>query len=474
MRSYTSQYIDGHWVTSEGGRPHQVINPATEQPVTEITLGSAADVDRAVAAARRAFATFSRTSVDERVALLEAILAEYKNRIGDLAEAMALEMGCPISIARTAQAGSGIGHLMAAIAALKDFAFEERINNSLVVHEPIGVVALITPWNWPMNQILAKVAPALAAGNAMILKPSEEAPGCAAIFAEILDKAGVPAGVFNLIQGDGPGVGTALSAHPGIDMVSFTGSTRAGIAVAKAAADTVKRVHQELGGKAPSLVLEGADIAAAVKGTLMSVLLNSGQSCIAPTRLIVPADQQEAAVAIARAMMEATATGDPMAEGRHIGPLVNRAQWEKVQGLIQKGIDEGATLEAGGPGLPDNTNAGFYVRPTLFSNVTNDMTIAREEIFGPVVTILPVADEEEAVRVANDTVYGLSSVVFGSAEAVQRVAPQLRTGMVYVNGGQPDPMVPFGGYKQSGNGREYGKYGLAEFMEVKSMLGFYA
>lgn len=471
MKSYLNQYIDGRWVASDGGKRHDVINPATEQPCTEITLGSAADVDAAVNAARRAFESFSQTSVDERVALLETITAEYKNRAQDIAEAIALEMGCPISIARTAQVGSGIGHLAAAIKALKEFPFEEQIGSNRVVHEPIGVVALITPWNWPMNQILAKVAPALAAGNTMILKPSEEAPGSAAIFAEVMDAAGVPAGVFNLIQGDGPGVGTALAAHPGIDMVSFTGSTRAGIMVAKTAADTVKRVHQELGGKSPNIILEGAPLDQAVPAGLMGVLLNSGQSCIAPTRMLVHESQHDAAVAIAKSVMEATQTGDPMSEGRHIGPVVNKAQWEKIQGLIAKGVEEGATLVTGGTGRPDGSDAGFYVKPTLFSNVANDMTIAREEIFGPVVTIIPYTDDEDAIRIANDTAYGLSAVVSGNPAKAKTFVPRLRAGMVYVNAGNPDPNVPFGGYKQSGNGREYGKFGLAEFMEVKSVIG---
>ncbi|MCM8730066.1 aldehyde dehydrogenase family protein [Hephaestia sp. GCM10023244] len=471
MKRYLNQYIDGAWVESDGGTRHQVINPATEQPCTEITFGTAADVDKAVAAARRAFERFSQTSVDERVALLEAIIAEYKNRSQDIAEAIAMEMGCPISMAATAQVGSGIGHLMAAIAALKAFRFEERIGANRVVHEPIGVVALITPWNWPMNQVLAKVAPALAAGNTMILKPSEEAPGSAAIFAEVMAKAGVPAGVFNLIQGDGPGVGTALSTHPGIDMVSFTGSTRAGIQVAKNAADTVKRVHQELGGKAPNVILEGAPLDKAIPAGLMGVLINSGQSCIAPTRMLVHKSQHDAAVAIARQVMEATQTGDPMTEGRHIGPLVNKAQWDKVQGLIADGIDEGATLEAGGPGRPDGVATGYFVKPTLFSNVRNDMKIAREEIFGPVVTIIPYEDDEDAIRIANDTNYGLSAVVSGDPAKAKAFVPRLRAGMVYVNAGNPDPSLPFGGYKQSGNGREYGKYGLAEFMEVKSVIG---
>jgi aldehyde dehydrogenase (NAD+) len=305
----------------------------------------------------------------------------------------------------------------------------------------------------------------------MILKPSEEAPGSAAIFAEVLDKAGVPAGVFNLVNGDGPGVGTALSKHRGVDMVSFTGSTRAGIQVAKNAADTVKRVHQELGGKSPALVLEGADPAQAVQRTLGSVLMNSGQSCIAPARLLVPRDRQEEIAALAAEVMKGTETGDPSQEGRHIGPVVNKTQWDKVQGLIAKGLEEGAKLEVGGPGRPDGVETGYFVKPTLFSGVRNDMTIAREEIFGPVVTIIPYDDEEDAVRIANDTDYGLSAVVFGDATAVKRVAPRLRAGMVYVNGGAPDPDLPFGGYKQSGNGREHGKFGLAEFLEVKSLVG---
>lgn len=474
MRSFPQHYIDGAWTDSEGGVRHTVINPATEAPASEIVLGTAADVDKAVAAARRAFARFSRTDVAERIALLERVLSVYKARAGEIAEAISTEMGAPIALARTAQVGSGIGHFKATIDALRNFTFEERVGNGAVVHEPIGVVAMITPWNWPLNQIVCKVAPALAAGCTMVLKPSEECPTSAAIFADVLHEAGVPAGVFNLVQGDGPGVGTALSRHPDVDMVSFTGSTRAGIAVARNAADTVKRVHQELGGKAPSLVLEGADLDRAAQATLQSVLINSGQSCIAPTRLLVPRDQQDALVARAKAVMEATEVGDPAVDGRHIGPLVNRAQWDKVQRLIESAMAEGATLVRGGPGLPGGVNRGYYVQPTLFADVTNDMTIAREEIFGPVVTIMPYDGEDEAVRIANDTVYGLSSVVFGDDAAIRRVVPQLRTGMVYVNGGQPDPSLPFGGYKQSGNGREHGRFGLAEFLETKAVVGLYA
>jgi aldehyde dehydrogenase (NAD+) len=471
MDSYLKQYINGEWVESESGTRHEVINPATEEASTEITLGSQADVEKAVTAARTAFESFSQTSVAERIALLERIIEEYKKRAPDIARAISTEMGCPISLSQTAQVGSGIGHFMSTIKALKDFQFEEQIGDNRVVHEPIGVVALITPWNWPMNQIVAKVAPALAAGNAMILKPSEECPGSAAIFAEVMDAAGVPAGVFNLIQGDGPGVGTALSKHPGIDMVSFTGSTRAGIMVAKNAADTVKRVHQELGGKSPNIILEGAPLDQAVPAGLGGVCMNSGQSCIAPARMLVHKSQHDEAAKIAAEFMNTMAVGDPQEEGGHIGPVVNKAQWEKIQGLIETGIAEGATLEAGGPGLPEGTNKGFYVRPTLFSNVSNDMTIAQEEIFGPVVTIIPYEDDEDAIRIANDTNYGLSSVISGDPEKARKIAPRIRAGQVYINAGNPDPSMPFGGYKQSGNGREFSKWGLAEFMEVKSMVG---
>lgn len=471
MKSYLKNYIDGQWVDSIGGTRHAVIDPATEQPCTEITLGTAADVDKAVGAARRAFESFSQTSVADRIALLERIVAEYKKRGSDIAQAISTEMGCPISVAQTAQVGSGIGHFLSTIAALKEFPFVEQIGPNRVVHEPIGVVALITPWNWPMNQIVAKVAPALAAGNAMILKPSEECPGSAAIFAEVMDAAGVPPGVFNLVQGDGPGVGTALSKHPGIDMVSFTGSTRAGIMVAKNAADTVKRVHQELGGKSPNIILEGAPLEQVIPAGLGGVCLNSGQSCIAPARMLVHKSQHDAAARIAGDVMNNTKVGRPSEDGGHIGPVVNKAQWDKIQGLIQKGIDEGATLVAGGLGRPEGFETGYYVRPTLFANVTNDMTIAQEEIFGPVVTLIAYEDDEDAIRIANDTAYGLSAVISGDPQHAAKIAPRLRAGQVYINAGSPVPNMPFGGYKQSGNGREFGKFGLAEFMEVKSLIG---
>jgi len=471
MKSYLKHYIDGAWVESDGGKRHEVIDPATEQPCTEITLGTSPDVDKAVAAARRAFESWSQTSVEERAALLGRIIEEYKARIPDLAAAISQEMGAPIGFATAAQAPAGLGHFMSTLKALNAFQFEERIGRARVVHEPLGVVAMITPWNWPLNQICAKVAPALAAGDTMVLKPSEESPACAMILAEVLEKAGVPAGVFNLVNGDGPGVGAALSSHKDVDMVSFTGSTRAGIAVAQAAAATVKRVHQELGGKAPNLVLEGADLAAVLPPTVSGVLANSGQSCIAPTRLLVHASQVDAATQVVKTMMEATPVGDPAVMGAHIGPVVNKAQYEKIQGLIQSAIDEGATLVTGGTGRPDGRNAGYFIKPTLFTGVTPDMRIAQEETFGPVATITSYDSQDEAIRIANDTPYGLSATISGDPAAAAKVAPRMRAGLVTINSWAPDGNGPFGGYKQSGNGREGGKYGLTDFMEVKTIVG---
>jgi len=471
MKSYLEHYIDGAWVASQGGARHAVIDPATEQPCTEITLGTPADVDAAVAAARTAFETFSQTTVAERAALLERIIEEYKKRIPDLAQAVSSEMGAPIGFAMAAQVPAGLGHFLSTLKALNAFQFEEKLGRSTVVHEPLGVVAMITPWNWPLNQITAKVAPALAAGDTMILKPSEESPGCAVILAEIMDAAGVPKGVFNLVNGDGAGVGSALSSHKDVDMVSFTGSTRAGIAVAQAAAATVKRVHQELGGKAANLVLEGADLGAVLPPTVQGVLANSGQSCIAPTRLLVHASQVEEATAIVKAMMEGTEVGDPAQMGAHIGPVVNKAQFDKIQGLIQSAIDEGATLVTGGTGRPDGRNAGYFIKPTLFADVTPEMRIAQEEVFGPVATITRYETEDEAVKIANGTPYGLSATISGDPAAAARVAPRLRAGLVTINSWSPDGNAPFGGYKQSGNGRENGKFGLVDFMEVKTVVG---
>ncbi|MEQ1547818.1 MAG: aldehyde dehydrogenase family protein [Chakrabartia sp.] len=471
MDSYLKHYINGQWVNSIGGKRHDVISPSTEEACTEITIGTAADIDAAVKAARAAFPSFSQTSVEERVALLSRIVAEFKKRVPDLGKSMAMEMGAPVSFASTAQAYSGIAHFGNAIKALQEFEFVEMVGTTAVVHEPIGVVGMITPWNWPLNQIALKVAPAIAAGNCMILKPSEECPGNAAIFAEIMDAAGVPAGVFNLVQGDGATTGNAISVHPDIEMVSFTGSTRAGIMIAKAAADTVKRVHTELGGKAANLVLEGADLQAVLPATVAGVIVNSGQSCIAPTRILVHKSQEEEAVGFIKGMLDGTQCGDPMQEGAHIGPVVNKAQYDKIQGLIQSAIDEGAKLETGGTGLPPELNRGYYVRPTLFSGVTRDMRIANEEIFGPVATVMTYATEDEAVEVANDTPYGLSATISGDPAKAAKVAPRLRAGIVTINTWGPDGNAPFGGYKQSGNGREGGKFGLREFMEVKSIIG---
>jgi aldehyde dehydrogenase (NAD+) len=471
MKTINRHYIDGRWVESKGDRTYQVINPATEEVAAEVTLGTAEDVDAAVRAARRAFESFWQTSRDERIALLERVIAEYQKRVPEIAQAIATEMGCPISVAQTAQAGSGMGHLANALQALKDYDFQEKIGSNTVVREPIGVVGLITPWNWPMNQIVAKVGPALAAGCTMILKPSEEAPSCAAIFAEVIDAAGVPPGVFNLVQGDGEGVGTAMAKHPGIDMISFTGSTRAGIMVAKNAADTVKRVAQELGGKSPNIVLPGAPLDQALPGGCYGVLLNSGQSCVAPTRMLVHRPQHDEAAEKVAAIFNAKKVGDPLTEGEHIGPVVNKRQWERIQGLIEKGAEGGATLAAGGPGLPEGVNRGYYVRPTVFSNVTTDMTIAQEEIFGPVLVIMPYEDEEDAIRIANDTPYGLGAYIAGDPSQARKLVGRIRAGAVFVNSGGLAFDMPFGGYKQSGNGREFGKFGLEEFLEVKSVIG---
>jgi len=466
-------YIDGAWVDPVTPKSRPVVNPATEQPMYDIALGSAADVDKAVAAARRAFETFSQTSREERVALLTRIVEVYKSRMKDIGAAVSDEMGAPIGMAEKAQAGAGLGHIMSTLDVLKSYHFEEQVGSAMVVREPVGVVGMITPWNWPLNQIACKVAPALAAGCTMILKPSEFTPSSALIFAEILHEAGVPKGVFNLINGLGQDVGAAMSAHPGIDMISFTGSTRAGIDVAQKAAVTVKRVSQELGGKSPNIILEDADMQKAVTGGVAHVFNNSGQSCNAPTRMLVPQSKMNEAIAIAKAVADKTKAGDPRAADTSIGPVVNAGQWEKIQALIKKGIEEGATLVAGGPGRPEGIDKGYYVRPTVFANVTNDMTIAREEIFGPVITILGFKDEADAVKIANDTPYGLAGYVSaGTVEGARKVARQIRAGNVNLNGLPNERTAPFGGYKQSGNGREWGKFGMEEYLEVKAIAGF--
>ena len=472
MREHLKFYIDGQWVDPVTPRAHDVINPATEEPVARISLGSAADVDKAVAAAKRAFETFSQTSVEYRAELLQKIMAAYQARMGDIATAISEEMGAPMWLAQAAQAPSGLGQFMGTLNALKEYQFEYMMGGTKIRREPIGVCGFITPWNWPMNQIACKVAPALAVGCTMVLKPSEMAPLDAMILAEIMHEAGVPPGVFNLVNGDGPGVGQALSTHPDVDMMSFTGSTRAGVLVQKASADTVKRVALELGGKSPNIILDDADLQKSVTGSVISMFTNSGQSCNAPSRMLVPRQLHDQAAAIAAAVAQNTKVMDPAtAEKGAIGPLANANQFAKVQALIQKGIDEGATLSAGGVGRPEGFNRGYFVRPTVFSNVTNDMTIAREEIFGPVLAILPYDTEDDAIRMANDTVYGLSGYVQGSPERARAVANKIRAGNIHLNLAGMDINAPFGGYKQSGIGREWGKYGLEEFLEIKAVLG---
>ncbi len=475
MKDTTKFYINGQWVDPTTPKTLDVINPATEEAFATISMGSAADVDKAVAAAKAAFPAFSRTTREERMALIGKIMEVYQSRYEEVAETISKEMGAPIWLSQAAQAATGLGHFGTILEILKNYKFEEDRGGTRIIKEPVGVCGFITPWNWPINQIVCKVAPALAAGCTMVLKPSEVAPLNAHLLAEILDEAGVPAGVFNLVDGDGAEVGAALSAHPDVDMMSFTGSTRAGIEVAKAAAPTVKRVAQELGGKSANIILEDADLGSAVTGGVMSVMNNSGQSCNAPTRMLVPAAKHDEALTIAAAAAEKVKVGDPFAEGTKIGPVVSEVQFNKIQDLIQKGIDEGAQLVAGGTGRPEGLNKGYYVRPTIFGNVTNDMTIAREEVFGPVLTILPYESEAQAIEIANDTVYGLSGYVSsGSLERARDVASQLRTGNVHLNGAGPDFGAPFGGYKQSGNGREWGEFGFDEFLEVKAVMGYTA
>jgi aldehyde dehydrogenase (NAD+) len=466
-------YIDGKWVDPITPNPLDVINPATEEVCGRISIGSAADVDLAVAAAKRAETSFAMTTREQRLDLLQSILDEFAKRHDEVAEAIMDEMGAPWGLAKHAQAASGPQHIQGAMDALRDFAFEEAQGPTLVVKEPIGVCGLITPWNWPINQIAVKVAPALAAGCTMVLKPSEIAPFDAIIFAEILHSAGVPAGVFNLINGDGPGVGTALSQHPDIAMVSFTGSTRAGVAVAQNAAPTVKRVAQELGGKSANILLDDEGFAEAVKSGTATCFENTGQSCDAPTRMLVPKARLKEAAEIAAAVAAETPVGNPREKGIRVGPLVSELHWNKVQGLIQEGIDEGATLAAGGTGRPDGLDKGYFAKPTVFTDVNNEMTIAREEIFGPVLSILPYDDEEDAIRIANDTPYGLSGYVSSTdLDRARKIAARMRTGMVHINDAYGDAMAPFGGYKQSGNGREWGAHGLEEFLEVKSIFGY--
>jgi aldehyde dehydrogenase (NAD+) len=465
-------YIDGEWVAPVVPKPYDVINPATEEVAGQISLGSAADVERAVAAARRAFPSYSTTSREERIALLKRIIELYEARRDELARAMTAEMGAPITFSREAQTVMALAHFEELVSVLKSYEFEKFMGGTLVRREPIGVCGLITPWNWPLNQVTSKLAPALAAGCTVVLKPSEIAPLSSILFGEILHDAGVPKGVFNLVNGDGATVGEAISSHPDIDMVSFTGSARAGVLVAKAAAPSVKRVVQELGGKSANIILTDADLEKAVTGGVLRTFWHPGQSCQAPTRMLVHGSQKEAAAAIARRTAESVKVGDPLDPATVMGPLVSKAQFDKVQGLIERGIHERATLVTGGTGRPQGFNRGYFVRPTVFTDVTSDMTIAKEEIFGPVLSMMTYETEDEAIAIANSTTYGLAGYVQGDLERARRIASKMRAGRVYLNGAPMDPSVPFGGYKQSGNGREHGVFGFEEYLEVKAVLGY--
>ncbi|PVX70872.1 aldehyde dehydrogenase family protein [Paraburkholderia unamae] len=471
MKTLNRFYIHGGWVApSSGATFTEIVNPADESLIGTLAMGTGEDVDRAVAAARAAFPAWSQTSRETRIALLERMIACYRARMDEIAEAVRLEIGAPIALCKNMHAPVGLTQIEAALATLRDFVFERQHGPHYVRREPIGVAALITPWNWPLNQIAAKVAPALAAGCTVVLKPSEIAPLDAMLFAEVMHEAGVPPGVFNMIFGEGRVAGAALSAHPEVDMVSITGSTRAGVEVAMSAAPTVKRVTQELGGKSPLLILDDADLPAAVTGAIMQCMTNSGQTCVAPTRVLVPRARYDEALAVAAAATRRVNVGDPADPATRMGPVSNRGQFEKVQRLIETGIEEGALVVAGGPGKPAGCERGFYVKPTVFANVTNDMTIAREEIFGPVLAMLAYDDEEDAIAIANDTPYGLAAYVYSSdTDRARRVADRLRAGMVRINGAAPDFALPFGGYKTSGNGREYGEEGFGEYLEYKSV-----
>lgn len=473
MRDCRKFYIDGEWVDPTNEREFVVINPANEEAVATIAMGSAADVDRAVRASRKAFESYSEVTLQNRVTFLRRITQIYNSRMGEMAKAISEEMGAPLTFSRAAQAPAGLAHFNEMIATLGRCQFEEIKGTTLMRKEPIGVCGLITPWNWPMNQVCCKVAPALAAGCTMVLKPSELAPLSAQLLAEILHEAGIPPGVFNLVNGDGPSVGAAISSHPDIDMVSFTGSTRGGIAVALSAAPTIKRVTQELGGKSANIVLDDAPLEKAIPAGLQACFRNTGQSCNAPTRMLVPAGTLAQSLAIAKSAAESIRVGDPFSKDTDIGPLANRAQFDKVQSMIKKGIDEGAALVTGGLGPPNGITKGFFVKPTVFGPVDNRMSIAREEIFGPVLCVIPYRDESDAVRIANDTPYGLSGFVSSrDAERARRVAKRIRSGNVHINGARVDFAGSFGGYKQSGNGREWGEAGLQEFLELKSIFGY--
>ena len=470
MKDLRQFYINGQWVDPVRANDLHVENPANEEMIATISLGAAADVEAAVAAAKAAFTLYSQISVDERVALMEKLLQIYMSRVDEMAAAISMEMGAPISFATAAQADCGRGHIATAIEALKVFEFERQVLNTCIVKEPIGVCGFITPWNWPINQITCKVAPALATGCTMVLKPSEIAPISGHLFSEMVHQAGFPAGVYNMVNGDGPDVGAVISSHPDIDMVSFTGSTRAGILVAKAAAETVKRVTQELGGKSPNIIFEDADLEVAVRSGVTNMMGNTGQSCNAPSRMLVQASVYDRAVQIAKEAAEKIKVAQPTEKGWHLGPLSSRVQFDKVQGLIKVGIEEGAELVAGGLGKPEGLETGYFVKPTVFAGANNQMMIAREEIFGPVLTMIPFETEEDAIAIANDTPYGLAAYLStGDDERAKRVAGKLRAGMVSLNSASQNYTAPFGGYKQSGNGREWGEFGFDDFLELKGI-----
>lgn len=470
MHAHTQHFfINNQWVKPHGTDNHTVINPATEEPVATIAMGDKTDADAAVQAAAAAFPTYSQTSVAERLSLLDNFIAIYQRRFEEIAKTITLEMGAPITFSRESQTKVGLTHFQIMREILATYRFEEPMANGVVVKEPAGVCALITPWNWPANQVALKVAPALATGCTMVLKPSEFSPLTALIFAEMIEEAGFPAGVFNLVNGTGPEVGETLASHPLVDMVSITGSTRAGIAVAQAAAPTIKRVTQELGGKSANIILADADFATAIPTAVAQCFVNCGQSCSAATRLFVPREKLEETHQLALKAAQTYMPGNPAEEKTNLGPVVSKIQWDRVQTLIEKGVTEGATLLCGGPGKPESTPTGYYVKPTIFTNVQNSMTIAQEEIFGPVLVIIPYADDEEAIQLANTSRYGLSGYVSGSPERARKVAARLRTGTVNLNGHRPHPSLPFGGYKQSGNGREKGLYGFEEYLETKTI-----
>jgi aldehyde dehydrogenase (NAD+) len=470
MKNKLQFYINGSWVDSESNEKIEVINPANEEVIGHVTAGTKEDIDRAVAAAFQAFSSFQYTLKEERIELLNNIISEYENRYDDFVQAITEEMGAPLWLSEKAQASTGIKNIHETLDALKDYQFEKPEGDYTLIKEPIGVIGMITPWNWPMNQITTKVSAALAAGCTMVLKPSEISPYCAMLLAEVFDAAGVPDGVFNVVNGYGPTVGAALSEHPDIAMMSFTGSTRAGIAVAQASAVSVKRVHQELGGKSSNIILDDvADIEKSVKGGAGHCFLNSGQSCNAPTKMLVSAQNYDKAVEVAIQTANSTTVGDPQGEFR-IGPIANKAQYEKILRMIEIGIEEGAKLVAGGVEKPEGYEKGYYVKPTVFADVTNDMTIAKEEIFGPVLSIIKYENEDEAIEIANDTEYGLAGYVQGEPEHAKEVARKIRAGQVIINGGARGTGAPFGGYKSSGNGREHGLHGLEECLETKAVI----